>query len=179
MIYKKLTGIIEQKRDDILKLWLDEFKRTKTLRIADGFDEAKMKKLMEEVLAGFDDVISQDVSKYRICLDFTHLGSDFFKDKFAIHDILNALSLLKKAIMEVVSEEDFFSSAFELYRLQELNNKAGLYFDRAMYYAALGYEEHLKEVMQDKGVVGNLKKFFGSSDARKKHIETCALELEE
>lgn len=178
MINDKLVGIVKSKREDILNLWLEDFKNTRTLRVSEGIDEAKMKKIMSDVLDGFDEMMAKDVSKYRICLDFVKMGNFFFEDNYALHDIVSALTLLKKVIMEVVTSEGFFTTAFQLYQLQEMNNKAVLYFDRAVYYSALGYEETLKGLMDDKGVMGKIKKFFGASEGRKKHIEACAIELE-
>jgi hypothetical protein len=179
MSNEKLIGILKNKRKEILDLWLTDFKATRTLRIMEGFDEAKLKKMMADVLDGFEEMMSRGLSKYRICIDFAKIGDYFFEDRFALHDVINALTLLKKVIMEVVTSEGFFTTAFQLYQLQELNNKAVLYFDRAVYYSALGYEETLKGLMEDKGIQGKLKKFFGSSEGRKKHIEACAIELDE
>ena len=178
MIYQKLASIVTAKRNDILKLWVEDFKKTRTLRVSEGVDETKYKRLMQSVLEGFDEMISKNVSKYRICLDFTQLGHEFYKDQYAIHDIINALTLLKKVIIEVVHAEGFFSTAYQLYQLQELNNRAVLYFDRALYYSTLGYEESLKDALNEAGFVGKIKKFMGSSDARKKHLEACIVELE-
>jgi hypothetical protein len=178
MINEKFVAILRNKKDEIIKLWLDDFKKTRTLRIIEGIDETKWKRIMGEVMDGFDEVLTKDISKYRICLDFSQFGREVFKDNYAMHDIINAMSLLKKVITEVVTTEGFFGSAFQLMQLQELNNKAILYFDRATYYAVLGYEECIKEEMEDRGVLGKLRNFFGSSDDRKHHMNTCAVDLE-
>jgi hypothetical protein len=177
MINEKFVAILRNKKDQIIKLWLDDFRKTRTLRIIEGIDEDKWSRIMGEVMDGFDEVLTKDISKYRICLDFTQFGREVFKDNYATHDIINALSLLKKVIIEVVTTEGFFGTAFQLFQLQELNNKAILYFDRATYYAVLGYEESIKGEMEDRGILGRLKKFFGSSDERKEHMDTCAVEL--
>jgi len=178
VISAKLARIVKKKREEILNLWLNDFKETRTLRVNEGVDEKKLKSYMAFVLDGFDEIMAKDVSKYRLCLDFTKIGDEFFKDNYAFHDIINALTLLKKVVMEVVTSEGFIDTALQLYQLQELNNKAVLYFDRAVYYAALGYEEDLKDIMENKGVIGKLKKFFGASEGRMKHINICAIEEE-
>jgi hypothetical protein len=178
VINQRLTEIVKDKREEILNLWSEDFKETRTLRVNDGVDENKWKRYMGDVLEGFENTIDKDISKYRLCLDFTKIGDEFFKDNYALHDIINALTLLKKVVLEVVTAEGFFTTAYQLYQLQELNNRVVLYFDRAIYYASLGYEENLKEAMEDKGVLGNLKKFLGASEGRMKHIEACAIETE-
>jgi hypothetical protein len=178
MINERFVEILRKKKENIIKMWLEDFKKTRTLRINEGIDDAKWKRMMGEVMDGFDEVLTKDISKYRICLDFTQLGRELFKDNYAMHDLINALTLLKKVITEVVTSEGFFGTAFELFQLQELNNKAILYFDRATYYGTLGYEESLKAEMEDKGVLGKIKKFFGSSEDRKKHMNSCAVEID-
>jgi hypothetical protein len=179
MINEKFVAILRNKKDEIVALWLEDFKKTRTLRIIEGVDDSKWKRMMGEVMDGFDEVLTKDISKYRICLDFTQLGREVFKDNYAMHDIINAMSLLKKVIIEVVTNEGFFGTAFQLFQLQELNNRAILYFDRATYYTVLGYEESIKAEMEDKGVLGKLRKFFGSSDERKHHMDSCAVEIQE
>ncbi len=179
MINEKFVAILRNKKDEIVDLWLEDFKKTRTLRIIEGIDDSKWKRMMGEVMDGFDEVLTKDVSKYRICLDFTQLGREVFKDNYAMHDIINAMSLLKKVIIEVVTNEGFFGTAFQLFQLQELNNRAILYFDRATYYSVLGYEESIKAEMEDRGVLGRLRKFFGSSDERRQHMDTCAVDLKE
>jgi hypothetical protein len=176
MINEKFVAILRSKKNEIVSLWLEDFKKTRTLRIIEGIDETKWNRIMGEVMEGFDEFLAKDISKYRICLDFTQFGREVFKDNYAMHDIINAMSLLKKVIIDVVTTEGFFGTAFQLYQLQELNNKAILYFDRATYYSVLGYEECIKEEMEDKGVLGKLRKFLGSSDERKSHMNTCAVE---
>ncbi len=178
MINERLIRIVRDKKENILALWLKDFKETRTLRTEAGVDESKLKLIMADVLEGFDNVMEKDVSMYRLCLDFTRIGDEFFKDNYAIHDIVNAFTILKKVVMEVVTTEGFFDTAFELYKLQELNNRAVLYFDRAIYYSALGYEDSLKQLMADKGSLGKLKKFFGAAKGRMKYIQSCALEAE-
>lgn len=178
MINERFIRIVRDKKENILNLWLDDFKETRTLRTEEGVDESKLRSMMTEVLEGFEKVMEKDISKYRLCLDFTRVGNEFFKDNYAIHDIINALSILKKVIIEVVTTEGFFSTAFELYKLQEMNNKALLYFDRATYYSTLGYEDSLKGLMADKGDMGKLKKVFGSTEGRMKYIHSCAVEAE-
>ncbi len=177
MINEKFVAILRNKKGEIVNLWLEDFKKTRTLRIMEGIDETKWKRIMGEVMDGFDEVLTKDISKYRICLDFTQFGREVFKDNYAMHDIINAMSLLKKVIVEVVTTEGFFGTAFQLFQLQELNNTAILYFDRATYYAVLGYEESIKAEMEDRGVLGKLRKFLGSSDERKRHMDTCAVDL--
>ncbi len=175
MINERFVAIIRNKREQIINLWLEDFKKTKTLRISEGIDEVKWRRMTGEILDGFDEVITKDISKYRICLDFTQFGRELFKDDYAMHDIINALSLLRKVIVEVVTAEGFFGTAFELFQVQELNNRGILYFDRATYYATLGYEESIKGAIEDKSMLGRMKKFFGSSEERRKHMESCAV----
>ena len=179
MINEQFVAILRSKKDQIVNLWLADFKKTRTLRIIEGIDETTWRRIIGEVMDGFDEVITKDVSKYRICLDFTQFGRELFKDNYATHDIINAMSLLRKVITDVVTNEGFFGTAFQLFQLQELNNKAILYFDRATYYSVLGYEESIKMEIEDKGVIGRLRKFLGSSDDRRRHMDNCAARIDE
>ena len=126
MINEKFVAILRNKKDEIINLWLDDFKKTRTLRILEGIDEGKWRRIMGEVMDGFDEVLTKDISKYRICLDFTQFGREVFKDNYAMHDIINSMSLLKKVIIDVVTTEGFFGTAFQLYQ-QVLGDQVARY----------------------------------------------------
>jgi hypothetical protein len=51
--------------------------------------------------------------------------------------------LIKKHLWLYLREKNFFDSTYELSQALELNNNVVLFFDRAIYFVTMGYEEEL------------------------------------
>jgi hypothetical protein len=72
---------------------------------------------------------------------FTDLGERRFKEGVPLSEVLWALVTTKEYLRAYVSAWAFADSAVELYRQQELDRLIAHFFDRAMCYAAEGYEK--------------------------------------
>jgi hypothetical protein len=68
------------------------------------------------------------------------LGEQRFHEHIPLHELLWALALTKNHLRRHLSAWALADSAVELYRQQELDRMVEQFFDRAMCYAAEGYE---------------------------------------
>ncbi len=60
---------------------------------------------------------------------------------FALSEVLEALILTRRHLWLLVLSEAFLDTALDLQQALDLNARAVLFFDRAMYFTALGFEE--------------------------------------
>ncbi len=51
-----------------------------------------------------------------------------------------SLSLLRRRLWQKVQSEGLLDTALDLFQAMELHNRVVLFFDRALYYAVVGYE---------------------------------------
>lgn len=71
---------------------------------------------------------------------YEELGEQRFHERIPLHEVLWALALTKSHLRRHLSAWGLADSAVELYRQQELDRIVDQFFDRAMCYAAEGYE---------------------------------------
>ncbi|HOI45215.1 MAG TPA: hypothetical protein PLX50_06355, partial [Candidatus Aminicenantes bacterium] len=64
---------------------------------------------------------------------------------FALSEIIQSLCLIRRHLWLKVESEGLIDTALELYQAIDLYNRVMVFFDRALYYAALGYEEKDRE----------------------------------
>ena len=74
---------------------------------------------------------------------YTALGKRRAADNVPLSQVLYALIKTKTHAIEYVRRAGLFDSAVDLYQLQEFRRLVDRFFDKAMYYTALGYEKEL------------------------------------
>ncbi|HHO76807.1 MAG TPA: hypothetical protein ENN05_10330 [Deltaproteobacteria bacterium] len=72
---------------------------------------------------------------------YTELGRTRCRENIPLDEVVLAFMLIKRRLWLYVREKQFFDSTYELYQILELNNYVVYFFDRAIYYVTIGYEE--------------------------------------
>lgn len=160
MISEKLVSLIESNADDLTKHWLGDVRENPSTPTYHEFDEEKLYKRAHLVYSQLSHWISRSTSKDEIRNYYTRLGQERFEEGFALHEVVSALVLLKRHLWLYILSDGQLSTAFELYQSLELNNRVVLFFDRAIYYTIIGYEEAVRQkVKSDKKLY---KTIFGT-----------------
>jgi hypothetical protein len=71
---------------------------------------------------------------------YNELGEERFREGIPLVEVLWALVLTKYHLRDYISTSGLANSALELYRQQEIDRLIGQFFDRAVCYAAEGYQ---------------------------------------
>ena len=95
--------------------------------------------------------LKEDKEKGEIKQHYTDLGKQRFHEDIPLSDLVMTLLLIKRHLWIFVMENQFYDSSFELSRALELNNKVVLFFDRAIYFAVMGYEDEMRKVLKKAG----------------------------
>ncbi len=143
MIYSKLIQLIEDNAQELTKrlcndlLSREETAGYRTLREDTVCDRVYdvYSKLGSWLSKGKDSV---EVKKY-----YTELGRKRCREGIPLHEVVMAFMLIKRHLWLYVREKQFFDSTYECYQALEMNNKVVLFFDRAIYFTTIGYEQEL------------------------------------
>jgi hypothetical protein len=79
---------------------------------------------------------------------YNELGGKRFREGVPLAEVLWALVLTKYHLRDYIGASGLADSAMELYRQQELHRLIGQFFDRALCYAAEGYEREASRPRQ-------------------------------
>ena len=76
-----------------------------------------------------------------IVIYYTNMGRERRSEGFRIGELVSALSLTKKHIWEFALSRENWTKTIDIYMILEFAKRISLFFDRAVYYMAQGYDE--------------------------------------
>ncbi len=152
MISERLVKLIEDDADILTKNWLRDVRQNPTTPTYQNFPEEKLYQRAHFIYSQLGHWISRETGKGEVRSYYVKLGEERFNEGFGLYEVVSAIILLKRHLWLHVLSDGQLSTAFELYQSLELNNRVVLFFDRAVYYAIIGYEEAVRKRMaKDKG----------------------------
>lgn len=89
--------------------------------------------------------ICRETTKEGVVEVYLAMGQQRYGERFANSEVLQALILARRHRWLLVLRAGFPDTALHLQQALDLNAGVVLFFDRAMYYAAVGYEQAAAE----------------------------------
>lgn len=136
----KLVKFIEKNAEIISYRWLNDVKTSKsTPTYAKSDQDFSLQRNLFVVgqfgkwLGGYYN--DNDIRKY-----YRNIGIERKKEGFALSEILSAISLTRKHIWEFALSQRVWTGTIDIYMKLELERRMALFFDRASFYAAKGFE---------------------------------------
>lgn len=137
----KLIKLIENNAEVIAKRWLNDVMTNKsTPTYATSDSEVSLQRILW-VIGQFEKWLGGYYSKKELRKYYRQLGSERKKEGFSLSEILSAISLTRKHIWEFALSQQMWTSTFDIYSTLELERRMMLFFDRASFYAARGFEK--------------------------------------
>jgi hypothetical protein len=165
MISENLVKLIEDNADILTNNWLRDIRQNPTTPTYQKFPEEKLYQRAHFVYSQLGHWISRETGKREVREYYTKLGAERLDEGFALYEVVSAIILLKRHLWLHILSDGQLSTAFELYQSLELNNRVVLFFDRAIFYTIIGYEEALKnKLKKERGLFG---KIFGEKKKAK------------
>jgi hypothetical protein len=148
MIYQKVVELIQQNADSLTKRLMRDILGREETKSYRTLPERDLYWRVFDVYSRLDSWLSKDKEKGDIKRHYIELGKQRYHESIPLSDLVMTLLLIKRHLWIFVMENQFFDSSFELSRALELNNKVVLFFDRAIYFAVLGYEDEMRKEMK-------------------------------
>jgi hypothetical protein len=149
LLSAKLAQMIESHSEHIVKRWIDEVGNDLTVS---AFREKEMdlvKGRIANVILHLSEWISYDTTKDEIGRRYAAEGREYFRNEVPLCETIRAYILLKKTMWSFAFNESAIDSAYELYQMNELNERFIIFFDQAIYYITRGYMEEMNEKMKE------------------------------
>ena len=138
---KNLVELIERNAGELTNQYLEDVKKHSHLPTYRAFDEKELYKRAFRVYSQLGKWISQETTKEEIKNYWRDLGKKRREEGFPLPEIILSLSMLRRHLWIKVQAEGLLDTALDLYQAMELHNRVVTFFDRAVYYAACGYED--------------------------------------
>lgn len=137
---KNLVSLIHRYTDTLTKRVMADIRKhpgTKTFR---SLDETQLYGRVYEIYVEFNHFMSEETNKEAIERVYTTLGRQRREEGFALSEVIQALIIARRHIWLLVDDESFLDTAMDLRNGMDLVNRSILFFDRAIYFTAVGYE---------------------------------------
>jgi len=138
---RKLVDLIERNAGELTASYVLSIQRDQRMPRYQGFDQKEIFKRAYRVYSQLGKWISHETTKEEMKEYWTALGRQRRKEGFPLPEIVLSLCHIRRQLWEKVQAEGLMDTALDLYQAMDLHNRVVLFFDRAIYFAAVGYEE--------------------------------------
>ncbi len=139
--YQRLVKIIESHADELSRNLLQDLRKRDSTSTFHTYDEKEIYERAFNVYSHLGKWISRETTKDKIAKHYTALGAKRRKEGFALSEIIQALIMTRRHLWLKVLAEGFLDTALDLNQALDLNNRVMLFFDRAIFYTAVGYQQ--------------------------------------
>ena len=140
-ICRRLVTLIERNADRLSRAWLADVQRRSETPTYHAYSPDVLYQRVFRVYSQLSRWICKDTTKEEIAEHYTALGRQRFAEGFALAEVIEALILTRRHLWLLVLSEGFLETAVDLHGALDLNARVVLFFDRAMYFTAVGFEE--------------------------------------
>jgi len=139
-VSKRLVGLIERSAEELTHKWVQDVRTQDSMPHYRAQDEEMVFERAFRVYSQLGRWLSQDMTKAEIRDYWMALGRERCQEGYALSEIVQALSLIRRHLWLKVDSEGLLDTALDLRHAIELLTRVLIFFDRAIYYAVIGYE---------------------------------------
>jgi ADP-ribose pyrophosphatase YjhB (NUDIX family) len=140
LLSDRLVRVIEENAAPISRIWIDDVTSNHSTPSYHNFDRQRLFSRVHTILSQFGKWLGggyndQDIHDY-----YTDMGRERRREGFHLGETLSALSLIKKHIWEFALTRGMWQKTIDIYMALELDRRIVVFFDKASFYTARGYE---------------------------------------
>jgi hypothetical protein len=149
----KLVSLIERNADSLSRKWA---KLVQTHPSTSTYHDCDPDKLFERAFRVYGQLgswVSQEMGRTEVAKQYTALGVQRRKEGVLLSELIQALIITRRVLWFEVIEERFLDTPRDFRLALELNNRVVQFFDRAVFFATIGYEHGEIECPEPFGAV--------------------------
>lgn len=139
---RKLVDLIERNADELTTSYVQDIRRDPRMPSYQGFDQKEIYKRAFRVYSQLGKWVSHETTKEEVRSYWTALGRQRQREGFPFSEIVLSLCHIRRLLWTKIQAAGLLDTALDLYQAMDLQHRVLVFFDRAIYYAAVGYEEH-------------------------------------
>ena len=136
----RLITLIENSADELTKKWMAIVRNHPDMPTYRDYDEGKLYERAFSVYSQLGKWLSDETTKEEIQDIYLKLGKQRHEEGFKLSELLLALVITRRVLWIMLPKGDLLEDVSSLYDGLDVTNHTILFFDRAMVYAAQGYE---------------------------------------
>ncbi len=140
LLSDRLVQVIEANAALISRLWIEDVTTNRSTPGYHHFDRQRLFGRVHTILSQFGKWLGGGYDDRDIQAYYTDMGRERRREGFNLGEILSALSLIKKHLWEFALSRGMWQKTIDIYMALELDRRIVVFFDRASFYTARGYE---------------------------------------
>jgi hypothetical protein len=140
---RRLVDLIERNADELTTSYVADIRRDPRMPSYQGFDQKEIYKRAYRVYSQLGKWVSQEATKEEVRSYWRALGRQRRREGFPFSEIVLSLCHIRRILWSKIQAAGLLDTALDLYQAMDLQHRVLVFFDRAIYYAAAGYEERL------------------------------------
>jgi ADP-ribose pyrophosphatase YjhB (NUDIX family) len=146
LLSDRLVETIRDNGEIIIANWLNDVSMNRSTPTYHSFDHEMLSRRAHDVLMLFSTWAGefyQDGDQRRVGIRtyFVGFGKEKRREGFSLHEVLSAISLKRKHIWEFALSYGITKKPLDIYMAFEFDRRMMIFFDRATFYASMGYME--------------------------------------
>ncbi len=141
-----LQNLFERFHQDIRDAFIDDAFHKREILSHYQLAREMLQELADTVLSEFTTNIDKKTPVETIADRYVQLGIRCCEDGLSYSEMVRVFILLKRHTWLFFQESNFAGQPFDVRSIVALNNRTALFFDRAIYYFLVGFEQTQSEI---------------------------------
>jgi hypothetical protein len=137
---RKLVDLIERNADELTMGYVEDIRRDPRMPSFQGFDQKEIYRRAFRVYSQLG-WISHETTKEEVKSYWTALGPQRRREGFPFSEIVLSLCHIRRLLWGKIQAAGRLDTALDLYQAMDLTHRVIVFFDRAIFTSAVGYEE--------------------------------------
>lgn len=142
LISDALVSLVEDHAEEISGRWLEVVRASPSTPTYATLPAGVVQEKAIAALSQFCSWLSGEEHGEEVAEFYRKLGRQRREQGFGLHEVLSALTLLRREIWLFIGQREALVDLMEVYRAMELSRRVVLFFDKALYHMTRGFEEH-------------------------------------
>ena len=141
MLYEKFIRLVEDHAEELTKEWIKEIKSNPSTVGYRKVDDAVLGVRIFDVYRRLGDwVMNAKPNDPKTAEHFMRLGRERANENLKNSEVIYALILARVVLWRYIVEHGIITSTIELHQALEFYQKVNNFFDKAVYFVAVGFE---------------------------------------
>jgi len=140
MLSDDLVALVEDRADEVAQRWVADVQSNRTTRSYRSMDGAKLLRRATLAISQLGRWLKGDAQSDELKAFYQAVAHERRGQGLRLHELLSAVALLKKHVWDSARSRGVGRRTIDMYRLLELNRRVAVFFDKATYHAARGFE---------------------------------------
>ena len=141
MLYQKYIRLVEDHAQQLTQTWLKEVKKNPSTQ---GYTKLSDEELTRRIYDVFNRlgkwVIQKDPLNREAAEHFIKMGRERASENFQVSEVIYALILTRVVMWQYILDQGIINTTIDFQQALEFYKIVTSFFDKAVYFVALGYE---------------------------------------